>query len=114
MEGTAQAVAHRTQLHLADGSRTARCGSVQTPFDRSRRHFQTHVALTCIHLKDRSMLTRTSFAKSSGAALLALALGLSGAAFAALKSDPAKSSIGAVFKQMNVPVEGKFKKFNAQ
>jgi polyisoprenoid-binding protein YceI len=60
------------------------------------------------------MLTHTSFAKSSGAALLALALALSGAAFAALKSDPAKSSISAVFKQMNVPVEGKFKKFNAQ
>lgn len=31
-----------------------------------------------------------------------------------LKVDVAKSSIGAVFKQMNVPVEAKFKKFNAQ
>jgi polyisoprenoid-binding protein YceI len=32
----------------------------------------------------------------------------------ALKADPTKSSITAVFKQMNVPVEGKFKKFNAR
>jgi polyisoprenoid-binding protein YceI len=31
-----------------------------------------------------------------------------------LKTDPAKSSITATFKQMNVPVEGKFKKFNAR
>ena len=44
-------------------------------------------------------------------ALLALAL----PAFAAvLKIDPAKSSVSAVFKQMNVPVEAKFKRFNAQ
>ena len=33
---------------------------------------------------------------------------------AALKTDPAKSSVSAVFKQMNVPVEAKFRKFNAQ
>lgn len=32
----------------------------------------------------------------------------------ALKTDNAKSSVSAVFKQMNVPVEAKFKKFNAQ
>jgi polyisoprenoid-binding protein YceI len=32
---------------------------------------------------------------------------------AALKTDPAKSSVAAVFKQMNVPVEAKFKSFNA-
>lgn len=31
-----------------------------------------------------------------------------------LKTDTAKSSIAAVFKQMNVPAEGKFKKFNAR
>jgi polyisoprenoid-binding protein YceI len=31
-----------------------------------------------------------------------------------LKTDPAKSSVAAVFKQMNVPVEAKFKKFTAQ
>lgn len=42
-------------------------------------------------------------------------LTLCGLAFAALlKLDVAKSSIGFVFKQMNVPVEGKFKKFDAQ
>jgi polyisoprenoid-binding protein YceI len=33
---------------------------------------------------------------------------------AALKVDPAKSNVSAVFKQMNVPVEAKFKKFVAQ
>jgi polyisoprenoid-binding protein YceI len=32
----------------------------------------------------------------------------------ALKTDTAKSSITATFKQMNVPAEGKFKKFNAR
>jgi polyisoprenoid-binding protein YceI len=31
-----------------------------------------------------------------------------------LKTDVARSSVAAVFKQMNVPVEAKFKKFNAQ
>lgn len=33
---------------------------------------------------------------------------------APLKTDAAKSSVSAVFKQMGVPVEGKFKKFVAQ
>ncbi len=33
---------------------------------------------------------------------------------AVLKTDPTKSSVGAVFKQLNVPVEAKFKKFIAQ
>ncbi|MET3131034.1 polyisoprenoid-binding protein YceI [Oxalobacteraceae bacterium GrIS 1.11] len=47
-------------------------------------------------------------------ALLVSLLGLSLAASAAslLKTDTAKSSVSAVFKQMNVPVEAKFKKFN--
>ncbi|WP_420476775.1 YceI family protein [Noviherbaspirillum sp. ST9] len=45
--------------------------------------------------------------------VLALAVALPVLA-AQLKSDPAKSSVSAVFKQMNVPVEGKFKRFNAQ
>ena len=31
-----------------------------------------------------------------------------------LKTDPAKSTVSAVFKQMNVPVEAKFTRFNAQ
>jgi len=40
-------------------------------------------------------------------------LGLSLAASAAvLKTDPAKTTVSAVFKQMNVPVEAKFKKHN--
>jgi polyisoprenoid-binding protein YceI len=33
---------------------------------------------------------------------------------ATLKTDPAKSSITATFRQMNVPVDAKFGKFNAQ
>src|SRR5476649_1972766 len=45
---------------------------------------------------------------------LASLMGLSLAATAAtvLKADTAKSSVSATFKQMNVPVEAKFKKFN--
>lgn len=47
--------------------------------------------------------------------LATLALTISSFALAAaLKLDPAKSSVTAGFKQMNVPVEGKFKKFSAQ
>lgn len=49
--------------------------------------------------------------RTAAAAALVLALP---ALSAALKTDPAKSSVSAVFKQMNVPVEAKFKKFNAQ
>lgn len=45
------------------------------------------------------------------ASLLALALAASAAP---LKTDPARSTVAAVFKQMNVPVEAKFKKFSAQ
>lgn len=46
-------------------------------------------------------------------ASLASLLGLSLAAGAAvLKTDVAKSSVSATFKQMNVPVESKFKKHN--
>ena len=44
------------------------------------------------------------------ASLLAVALV---AAAAPLKTDLAKSSVSATFKQMNVPVDAKFKKFNA-
>ncbi|TFW23404.1 YceI family protein [Duganella callida] len=35
------------------------------------------------------------------------------ASAAALKTDPAKSTVTATFKQMNVPVDAKFKKFSA-
>jgi polyisoprenoid-binding protein YceI len=46
-------------------------------------------------------------------ALLVSLLAVSLAAGAAvLKTDPAKTSVSAVFKQMNVPVESKFKKAN--
>jgi polyisoprenoid-binding protein YceI len=43
-----------------------------------------------------------------------LSLAITGLAIAALKTDTANSSVAAVFKQMSVPVEGKFRKFNAQ
>ena len=33
---------------------------------------------------------------------------------AVLKTDPAKSSVTATFKQMGVPVEAKFRQFTAQ
>ena len=33
------------------------------------------------------------------------------ASAAVLKTDPAKSSVSATFKQMNVPIESKFKKY---
>jgi polyisoprenoid-binding protein YceI len=45
------------------------------------------------------------------AALLGVALAASAIP---LKADLAHSSVAAVFKQMNVPVEAKFKKFSAQ
>lgn len=48
------------------------------------------------------------------ALLLGCVLLATGAQAAVLKTDQAKSSVSAVFKQMSVPVEGKFKKFNAQ
>ncbi|WP_374586770.1 YceI family protein [Pseudoduganella sp.] len=45
--------------------------------------------------------------------LLAALLAVAAAASAAvLKTDPAKTSVSAVFKQMNVPIESKFKKHN--
>ena len=61
------------------------------------------------------MLIRSAARRSAlGAAVVAFCVGLPGIAAALLKTDPAKSSVSAVFKQMNVPVEGKFKKFHAQ
>ena len=58
----------------------------------------------------RSAVTRSAI----GAAVVAFATALPGIAGAMLKTDNAKSGVTAVFKQLNVPVEGKFKKFNAQ
>nr|WP_326858851.1 YceI family protein [Noviherbaspirillum sp.] len=54
-----------------------------------------------------------NFPLRRSAAILAMTLALPAAA-AMLKTDPAKSNVAAVFKQMNVPVEAKFKKFTAQ
>jgi polyisoprenoid-binding protein YceI len=60
-------------------------------------------------------MTSTSslrFLKPSLLALAAAAFTLSAQA-APLKVDAAKSTVTATFKQMNVPVDAKFKKFNA-
>ena len=46
--------------------------------------------------------------------LLASLLASAVAIAAPLKTDPAKSSVTATFKQMGVPVEAKFKQFSAQ
>jgi polyisoprenoid-binding protein YceI len=61
----------------------------------------------------RFSLARHAKPAALGAAVLALSLALPALA-AALKADPAKSSVSAVFKQIGVPVEAKFKRFNAQ
>jgi len=53
----------------------------------------------------RPTLLRTGIA---AAAIVASSLAL-----AAMKVDPAKSSVAVVFKQMNVPIEAKFKRFDA-
>lgn len=59
------------------------------------------------------MILRTSLAHALVGSIAAL--GLATSVFAApLKVDAAKSTVGAVFKQLNVPVEAKFKKFVAQ
>ena len=57
------------------------------------------------------MVNKTALRTVAIAAALTLA---SQAGAVPLKSDAAKSTVGAVFKQMNVPVEIKFKKFAAQ
>ncbi len=46
--------------------------------------------------------------------IIAACIALSGIAVAAMKIDTAKSNVNIVFKQMNVPVEAKFRKFDAQ
>jgi polyisoprenoid-binding protein YceI len=51
--------------------------------------------------------------RASAAVLFALCLA-STASASVLKTDTAKSTIGATFKQLNVPVDAKFKKFAAQ
>ena len=52
--------------------------------------------------------------KAIKAVLLASVMASALAGAAVLKTDPAKSSVTATFKQMGVPVEAKFKQFSAQ
>jgi polyisoprenoid-binding protein YceI len=58
------------------------------------------------------MINKFSLPGAALGAVLSIALGA--AVAAPLKVDAAKSSVGAVFKQIGVPVEAKFKKVNAQ
>ncbi|WP_153101303.1 YceI family protein [Paraburkholderia hayleyella] len=55
---------------------------------------------------------KASFYRYMLAAFAAASLTFSGSAVAQV--DLAKSSVSAISKQMNVPIEGKFKKFSAQ
>ena len=48
------------------------------------------------------------------AAFITISVALSAVAGTLLKADTAKSSVGIVFKQLNVPVDAKFKNFTAQ
>ena len=60
------------------------------------------------------MQTRIPFRQGLFAsALLAVSIAVPSLA-AVLKTDAAKSFVSATFKQLNVPVEARFKKFNAQ
>jgi polyisoprenoid-binding protein YceI len=60
------------------------------------------------------MLSSFRLSKRSQLALASVSLALAIPALAALTHiDNAKSSVGIVFKQMNVPVDAKFKKFSA-
>jgi polyisoprenoid-binding protein YceI len=54
---------------------------------------------------------RANFSRTFAGALIGVALIANAAP---LKTDVAHSSVSAVFKQMNVPVESNFKRFNAQ
>lgn len=65
------------------------------------------------HLLSASIVT-TKPVRTVLIGLAALALVLPGIADAVLKTDPAASSVSATFKQLNVPVEAKFRKFTAQ
>jgi polyisoprenoid-binding protein YceI len=55
-----------------------------------------------------------SFSRNTRLAVAAISLAIAIPALAAIaKMDTAKSTVGIVFKQMNVAVDAKFKKFNA-
>jgi polyisoprenoid-binding protein YceI len=61
-----------------------------------------------------NQVRRTSFKKLAASVAVSALCCASVIAATVLKTDPAKSNITAAFKQMNVPVEGKFKKFDAR
>jgi len=59
------------------------------------------------------MISRFKLAAAVLSSVAAISMATDAVA-APLKVDPAKSTVNAVFKQLNVPVEAKFKKFTAQ
>lgn len=61
------------------------------------------------------MLLRSTFKRSSRhwLAVAAVCIAVPAIAATALKTDPAKSAVTITFKQLNVPVDAKFKKFTA-
>lgn len=61
------------------------------------------------------MFLRSTFKRSSRRwlAVAAVCIAVPAIAATALKTDPAKSAVTITFKQLNVPVDAKFKKFTA-
>lgn len=66
-------------------------------------------------LQNTFSTTTASFSRRQwlGAMLAASTLASAPLAMAILKTDPVKSSVSATFKQLNVPIEAKFKRFVA-
>ncbi len=61
------------------------------------------------------MLIRSIFGKTSRwIAVATVCIALPAIAATVLKTDAAKSSVTITFKQLNVPIDAKFRKFNAQ
>lgn len=65
------------------------------------------------------MFLRTDFGHTLSStrrwlAVAAICVAVPAVAATVLKTDPAKSNVTITFKQLNVPVDAKFKKFNAQ
>ena len=62
----------------------------------------------------RSTFGRTFSSTHRWLAIAAVCIAVPAIAATALKTDAAKSNVTITFKQLNVPVDAKFKKFNAQ
>src|SRR5471030_955206 len=91
--------------------RRPRPGRPQAPLHRPRRRPQAHAAQSLIppspSFNPEPHMIATK--KILFASLLGLTLAASAATL--LKTDPGKTTVSATFKQMNVPVESKFKTY---